>query len=102
MTDDTRDVIARAILHYRGDGPQQDDEEQMAWTIFEALAVAGLVIQSADEAEARVAAAERKGMERAAVIAETHGMTGDPSEYHRTAQNNVAAAIRAEMEAADG
>ncbi len=44
MTDDTRDVIARAILHYRSDGPQQDDEEQMAWTIFEALAVAGLVI----------------------------------------------------------
>ncbi len=58
MTDDTRDVIARAILHYRGDGPQQDDEEQMAWTIFEALAVAGLVIVPLEPTDAMEAAAE--------------------------------------------
>ena len=47
---EARDVMASAILHYRGDGPQQDDEEQMAWTIFEALAVAGLVIVDKDDA----------------------------------------------------
>ncbi len=44
------DVIASAILHYRGDGPQQDDEEQMAWTILEALAAAGKVIVDKDDA----------------------------------------------------
>ncbi len=47
---EARDVMANAILHYRGDGPQQDDEKQMAWTIFEALAVAGLVIVDKDDA----------------------------------------------------
>ncbi len=45
---DPEELIADAILHYRGDGPQQDDHEQMAWTIFEALAAAGLVIVPKD------------------------------------------------------
>ncbi len=57
MTNDTRDVIARAILHYRGDGPQQDDEEQMAWTILEALAVAGKVIVPKEPTRAMIATA---------------------------------------------
>ena len=55
-------------------------------------------IEGAAVGAADLEAAERRGMERAAVIADTHGAAGDPSEYHRTAQNNVAAAIRADME----
>ncbi len=50
MTDHV-EMISDAILHYRGDGPQQDDHEQMAWTIFEAIAVAGLAIVQKDEIE---------------------------------------------------
>ncbi len=112
MTDDTRNVISWALQRAMSEGLA----DTLAADVLDALAAKGLAIQSADEADARVAAAERKGMERAqsepalisaleaefragmekaAVIADEKADWHDPTRA-------IAAAIRAEGENDDG
>ncbi len=99
----TDDVIHNTLLPLLRDGI-------MVVALKEALAAKGLVIQSAGEADARVAAAEHKGMERAVVIMEaraaSHAVDAAtlPSDLLlslRTIEKEArdgAAAIRAEMD----
>ncbi len=88
MTDHAK-LICKALADARYCSP-----ETAAKNVIAALAAEGLVIQSADEAAARVAAAERKGMDRAAEIAANFD--------EKDCYGRCADAIRAEMEADDG
>ncbi len=89
----------------------EDLAQTLAADVLDALAAKGLVIQSADEADARVAAARREGMERAAVfidaVADSLPSSDDAEDQMladllRVNYEACAAAIRADMESDDG
>ncbi len=66
---------------------------ETAWTI--ASAYSHVLASKTRDLAAWIDKALADEREQCARIAEIQGMAGDPSEYHRTAQNNVAVAIRA-------
>ncbi len=102
--DGARDVIARTLFEMDGIEPPVDRGHPIwhnyltdAKAILAAIAAKGLVIQFADEADARVAVARREGMERAAVILEEGGEGGFSEHDDEEFRRNYAAAIRVDM-----
>ena len=89
MGDNARDGIYDALIPLLKNGI-------MVVALKEALAAKGLAIQSADEAEGRVAAAERKGMERAAQLLLKRADKEFVGTVQHSALHDHAAAIRAD------